>query len=140
MSPTTDLLQRLDTLIHRKRVFVANVGQLPPALDEPPGEDEDIPVLTEVVEISEVTGDTPHDAVHPGLDPLADSINQAFSLQLQERFAAELPGLIEGACQRLAIELQQTVHRLTDETLREFASQRRQLSLALDEQSGKKAP
>jgi hypothetical protein len=138
MSPTTDLLKRLDTLMHRKRVFVAHVGQLPRDLDQAASEDEDIPVLTEVVDISEVSSDAPHKAVHPALDPLSETINLEFALKLQERFAAELPGLIDDACQKLAIELQQTVHRLTDETLREFASQRRQLSLALDEQNGER--
>lgn len=135
MTPPHDLIDRIDTLMQRKRVFVANAPQTRAEPSVKAADEEDIPVLTEVVDISEVSGDAPHEAVHPSLDPLIDAVTLDFSLRLQERFATELPALINETVERLAIELQQSVHKMTEETLRDFVAQRRQLSLPLPEQA-----
>lgn len=140
MSPATDLIKRIDSLMQRKRVFVANVGQVPPERHEHVSEDEDIPVLTEVVDINEVTGDSPHQAVHPAADPVSEAITKEFSLRLQERLEAELPQLIGNACQRLAVDIQQTVQRLSNETRLDIASRRGEPSLGLDDQTGENIP
>ena len=133
MTPTGDVIDRIDSLMRRKRVFVAQAPALPSASHAADLDDEDIPILTEVVDIAEVSSDAPNIAAHRPLDPLLDAVTQEFSQQLQQRFAAELPDLIEQASTQLAIALQQSVHRITEETLRDFVAHRRQLPLALDE-------
>ena len=136
MSSPGDVLDRIDSLMRRKRVFVAQAPVQTSVDHAADLDDEDIPILTEVVDIAEVTGDTPNIAAHRPLDPLLDALTQEFSLQLQERFAAQLPDLIEQASKQLAIALQQSVHRITEETLHDFTARRRQLPLALDEEDG----
>lgn len=126
MNPPNSLIDRVNSLMHRKRVFVAGAGHAPENPTPAPLEDEDLPVLTEIVDISEVSSDTPGTTVQPPLDPLIAAVTQEFAQQLQQRFSAELPGMIDEATTRLATELQQAVFQIAQQALREFVSQRRQ--------------
>jgi len=129
MTQPRDVVDRIDSLVNRKRVFVAGAGTA--AANRSAAEDEDIPMLTEVVDISEVSSDAPTSVAHPPIEPLLDAVTLEFASQLQQRFAQELPDLIDEATERLKIELQQTVHRITDQTLRDFVAKRQQLPLPL---------
>lgn len=125
MNPPKSLLERVDSLMQRKRIFVAGAAAPTVRPEATTADDEDLPILTEIVEISEVSGESPNRAVQPHQDPLIEALGKEFSQQLQQRFAAELPRLIEDATARLSTELRQSVQRLADETLREFLAQRR---------------
>lgn len=131
MTPPDQLIERADSLMQRKRVFVAGAPPAPVKSDLATLDDDDLPILTDIVDISEVSGDMPSAAARQPLDPLADVVTQEFALQLQQRFASELPGLIDQATAKLAIELQQAVQRIAEQCLRDFAAQRRQLPLPL---------
>jgi len=128
MSQPRDVIDRIDSLVNRKRVFVAGAGTA--NLKKSASDDEDIPMLTEVVDINEVSGDAPN-AAAPPIEPLLDAVTLEFTCQLQQRFAEELPILIDEATAKLKIELQQAVHRITDQTLRDFVAKRQQLPLPL---------
>ena len=133
MSAPSDLIERADSLMQRKRIFVANAVPATSNDQTGPAEDEDIPTLTEIVDISEVSSDAPNTTVHPALDAQLEGLTQAFSRHLHQRFAAELPQLINEATARLAIEMQQRVHRITEESLHEFLARHRQIPLPLSE-------
>ena len=139
MTQASDVIDRIDSLMHRKRVFVASTAVADAAAPAPTSEDEDIPVLTEIVDITEVSGDTPSASATPPLAPLLDAVAQDFAQQLQARFASELAILIDTTTARLRVEIQQTVHRITDETLRDLIAQRRQIALPLGDANEKNA-
>jgi hypothetical protein len=139
MTPPDQLIERADSLMQRKRVFVAGAPSAPLKTDLATMDDEDLPVLTEIVDISEVSGDAPNAAARQAMDPLADAVTQEFALQLQQRFASELPGLIDQATAKLAIELQQAVQRIAEQCLRDFVAQRRQLPLPLSNHATERA-
>lgn len=135
MTPSENLIDRIDSLMQRRRVFVASPApqvSADSANSAASPDDDDVPILTEVVDIAEVSSDKPNVSAHHAIDPIVDAVTEDFSFQLQQRFSAQLPELIEAASARLAIELQQAVHRITDETLRDFVAQRRQRPLPLD--------
>ena len=131
MTPPDQLIERADSLMQRKRVFVAGAPAAPVRSDLATPDDDDLPILTEIVDISEVSSDTPNAAARQPLDPLADAATQELARQLQQRFASELPELIEQATVKLALELQQAVQGIAEQCLRDFVSQRRQLPLPL---------
>lgn len=139
MTPADKLIDRADSLMQRKRVFVAGAPSTPVKSELAMPDDDDLPILTEIVDISEVSGDMPTAAARQPLDPLADAVTQEFALQLQQRFASELPGLIDQATATLTIELQQAVQRIADQCLRDFVGQRRQLPLPLPAQAADRA-
>lgn len=139
MTPADKLIDRADSLMQRKRVFVAGAPSAPVKSELAIPDDDDLPILTEIVDISEVSGDMPTAAARQPLDPLADAVTQEFALQLQQRFASELPGLIDQATATLTIELQQAVQRIADQCLRDFVGQRRQLPLPLPDQAADRA-
>lgn len=125
MNPPKSLLERVDSLMQRKRIFVAGAAASADRPEATAADDEDLPILTEIVAIGEVSGDSPNRAVQPQLDPLVEAFGKEFSQRLQQRFAAELPRLIEDATARLTTELRQSIERIADETLAEFVAQRR---------------
>lgn len=124
MSASKSLLERVDSLMQRKRKFVAGAPSTPESSTSP-ADDEDLPILTEVVDISEVSSDAPNHAVHASLDPQFDALGQEFAQRLQQRLAAELPRLIDESSARLAAEIRQAVQRIADEALHEFVTRRR---------------
>lgn len=123
MSASKSLLERVDSLMQRKRKFVAGAPAAPEN-STPASDDEDLPILTEVVDISEVSSDAPNHAVMAPLAPQFDALGQEFAQRLQQRLATELPRLIDESSARLATEVRQAVQRIADETLREFVARR----------------
>lgn len=139
MTPPDKLIERADSLMQRKRVFVAGAPPAPLKSEPATPDDDDLPILTEIVDISEVSGDAPTAAARQPFDPLADAVTREFALQLQQRFASELPELIDQATAKLSIELQQAVQRIAEQCLRDFAAQRRQLPLPLPDPAADRA-
>ena len=127
-----NLIDRADHLMKR-RVFVASHSKTELEGHPRHSDDHDIPVLTEIVDINEVTSDAPHHAQPLFTAPLIEGVAHAFSKQLHQRFAEELPHLINRASEQLALELQQAVHRITEESFHLFMSQQRQLALPIED-------
>lgn len=136
MSDSHDVLDRTDSLIRRRRTFIASP---PPAPSTPQTtmatasmtpDDEDIPTLTDVV--------SPEAAISEPLNQrldetqvtlLASEMAHAFGEQL----AKSLPSLIEAALLQTGKELGSGISTIMESALRDFLSRRRQLHPSADE-------
>ena len=124
-----EVIGRLDALAGRRRSFLAAGAQQPPP---EPTEDEDLPVLTEVVDINEVSGDQPN-AMHGGaLDPLIEEVVAGLAHAVQQRLSNALPVLLENAMQRVSDEVRQGLHEATENAIRDYLAKQRQMSLPLE--------
>lgn len=99
------LLARADAFMQRRR----------PA--SPPGEHDDLPVLTEVVDPA---GALPPPAQQAPPSPLAPELLDALAHELthrvHQRLAAEIPSLVEAALQSVLGELTRTLQEGIEET------------------------
>ena len=127
MAASDDIVSRADSLMmKRRRSFVA--GQ--PAATPPPAEDEDLPVLTEILAPEAALAETPPDRQDDTLVSLqAADLAQA----VQQRLAAELPSLIEASLALVEQEIRQGIADTVDSALKDFIARRQQLRLPLGE-------
>lgn len=104
MSDEDDVLQKADALMRKHRVFVAGSNDAKPAEPTAAAEsnDEDIPLLTEVVEPEDV----PPPPL-PGIDMAA--LREAIAAEMEAWLDRELPAqvqrVLDGLTDRLIIEL-----------------------------------
>lgn len=142
MSEPSDVVDRADTLMRRRRSFVAAPVIHRPPVSAPPsaasgeanpggaGEDDDLPVLTEVLpaeaSVFEGAGER-FDETQVSL--LASDIAHAIGQQL----ACDLPSLIETALVNASEELRDGISATLETALRDFIARRKQLRLPLDE-------
>ena len=132
-----DIVSRADSLMRRRRSFVANTASPsgetrtaePMAIDV----EEDIPVLTE-----EVLPDTPlATAPRERFDEtLAARLASEFSHTLERRLAAELPSLVEASLAVLEADLRRGILDTADSAIKDFLARREQLRLPLEEPDG----
>lgn len=127
-----DFLGRLDALAGRRRSFVAAGA----ATGESRPDDEDLPMLTEVVDITEVSGDQPNSLSHGLSEPLLESMAAELANAVQQRLTTDFPLLLEDATGRLAQELRRGIHQITESAIRDYMASRRQLRLPLDDTAG----
>ena len=131
MSETADVVDRANSLMLRRRTFVATRPNQPgnsPAAAEP--EDEDIPILTEVVSAEEAISVEKIDRDDEiRITLLASEIAHAFGEQL----ANDLPALLETALLRAGKELRSGIDTIMESALRDFIARRKQLHLPLEE-------
>lgn len=128
MAEPVDIVDRADSLMQRRRTFVATRSVSPAPL--PAAEDDDLPVLTEVVspEAAVAEPKTEHfDDTQVTL--LASEIAHAFAEQL----ASDLPGLLETALLNAGKELRTGIATIMESALRDFLARRKQLHLPLEE-------
>ncbi len=133
MTEHSDVVDRADSLMRRRRSFVASVsGKTEPISAPPPiSEDEDLPVLTEVVSAEAVIPET---QAEPYIEEALLSIIAADLVHTLERqLAIELPSLIEATLLNAQEELRSGINSTLDMALRDFLARRHQLSLSLDE-------
>lgn len=132
MAEHSDVVDRIDSLMKRRRSFVAtsasNTETTSAAL--PASDDNDLPVLTEVVSaeaaVSEVSPDR-FDETQVSL--LASDIAHAIGQQL----TYELPTLLEATLLNAGEELRAGITSTMETALRDFIARRKQLRLPLDE-------
>lgn len=101
------IVARADSFMHRKsRTTTApTYPQLYPLQDE----EEDLPVLTDIV-----TPTTPNNTAPPlELEALTEQLTQS----IQRKLAAEIPVLVEAALHSAMTELTQTLHAGLDESI-----------------------
>ena len=131
MSETADVVDRANSLMLRRRTFVATRPNQPgnsPAAAEP--EDEGIPILTEVVSAEEAISVEKIDRDDEiRITLLASEIAHAFGEQL----ANDLPALLETALLRAGKELRSGIDTIMESALRDFIARRKQLHLPLEE-------
>lgn len=131
MPETADVVERADSLILRRRTFVAQRPTPPVAPQSPsPQEDDDLPILTEVVPPEEALAEEKTERIdETQITLLASEIAHAFGEQL----ASELPDLIENALLRTSKELRAGIATIMEGALRDFLARRKQLHLPLDD-------
>jgi len=144
MAELSDVVDRANLLMRRRRSFVAapasapemaRPSPLPPATSD----DDDLPVLTEVV--APDTADTAATAVAEApserfdetqVSLLASEIAHAIGQQM----AFELPSLLEAVLLSAGEELRAGITSTMEIALRDFIARRKQLRLPLDEPNG----
>jgi hypothetical protein len=123
---------RADALSRRRRSFVAAPAERPAFAPPPPAvsEDDDLPVLTEVVSAEAAVSEDRDDRFdETQVTLLASDIAHAFGRQLTD----ELPSLLEAALVNAGEELRAGISAAMETALRDFIARRKQLKLPLDE-------
>ena len=146
MAEPSDVVDRADTLMRRRRSFVATLDRRPPP-DETTSaatdagidttasalattEDDDLPVLTEVVSAEAAFAEEQADRFdETRVSLLAADMAHAIGQQL----TSDLPGLIESALSDAGEQLRSGIGATMESALRDFIARRRQLRLPLDE-------
>jgi hypothetical protein len=116
----------------RRRSFIAAPSQHKPAPSyaPPQNEEDDLPVLTEVVSAEAAVSEDKTDRIdETQVTLLASEIAHAFGQQL----TTELPALLEAALLNAGEELRAGISSAMETALRDFIARRKQLHLPLDE-------
>lgn len=131
----------------RRRSFVAAPPPPPPPApagpldldlsDLVPEGDDDIPVLTEVVDLASVSADAPDEKdAGPDLEALRETLADALAAELahsiEQRLASELPSLVEATLAGLQDDLKAGIIAATEAALKDFIARRQQLQLPFD--------
>lgn len=137
MSDSDPLVSRIDALVKRRRSFVARTGA-PPAADAPASDakqlaatDEDVPMLTEVIDLAEAS--SPEDVAPVPLEPLIQALAADLAHALEYRLQADLPGVVDAALDRLSADLRAGMARVAESAIRDFLGRQQQLRLPLGE-------
>lgn len=136
----SSVVARADALMQRRRQAS---GPRPPESEELPvltevvDLDEDLPVLTE--EAEELIMDEPPEPAPPALDPaVLDLLAHELTRRLRQRLAAELPSLVEAALQstlaELTRELREGITETTEAAIRDFLADERERLAKLEQQ------
>lgn len=159
MADTNDVLNRADSLMRpegerahgssplgetrRRRAFVAAPKEAPlrgapvmPRLEEidlaatTPADDEDLPVLTEIVAPEAAVAEAAPDRFD---ETLVSILAADLAHSIESRLAVELPSLIEATLDSFQQDLRRGIVAATDAALKDFLARRQQLRLPLDE-------
>ena len=133
MADSSDVVDRADSLMRRRRSFVAAPPAIqPPQVVEAPRviEEDDIPVLTEVVSAeAAVSEDRPQHDDDTQVTLLASDLAHAIGQQL----AYELPTLLEAVLINAGEELRVGITETMEAALRDYIARRKQLRLPLED-------
>lgn len=137
MADITDVVDRADLLMRRRRSFVAaqpiRAEPIPeiPTLTTPASTlEDDLPVLTEVVSAEASVSEKRAERLdETEVALMAAEIAHAIEHQL----AIELPTLIEAVLLNAGAELRSGINSTMETALRDFLARRKQLRLPLDE-------
>lgn len=132
MDESSDAVGRADALGRRRRSFVAAPAERVVFAPAPvtASEDDDLPVLTEVVSAEAAVSEDRDDRFdETQVTLLASDIAHAFGRQLTD----ELPCLLEAALVNAGEELRASISAAMETALRDFIARRKQLKLPLDE-------
>ena len=133
MVENSDVVDRADSLMRRRRSFVATQPATPPAplgLPQPVAEDDDIPVLTEVISAEAAVSEGSTNRVdETQITLLASDLAEAIGQQL----TYELPTLLEAVLINAGEELRLGITATMETALRDYIARRKQLRLPLEE-------
>ena len=136
MSEASDIVDRADSLMRRRRTFVAARPRPPEIPSDLPCpvpqtiEDDDLPVLTEVVAADAAGFDEQSERFDElEVSLLASDIAHAIGQQL----TGDLPSLLETALLNAGEELRAGITATMESALHDFIARRKQLRLPLDE-------
>ena len=134
MAEPSDVVGRANSLMRQRRSFVAKPAR-PPEINvaSPPpvtSDDDDLPVLTEVVSADAAVSDEPSERFdETEVSLLASDLTHAIGQQL----SFELPALLEAALLNAGEELRSGIDAIMESALRDFIARRKQLRLPLEE-------
>ena len=133
MADSSNVVDRADSLMRRRRSFVAAPpASLPAQIVETPQvvEEDDIPVLTEVVSAeAAVYEGSPHRVDDTQITLLASDLAHAIGRQL----AYELPPLLGAELVNAGEELRVGITETMETALRDYIARRKQLRLPLED-------
>ena len=132
MAEQSDIVDRADSLMRRRRSFVAAPASKPEmaSVALPVIDDDDLPVLTEVVSAEAAVSEEPSDRFDETLvSLLASDIAHAIGQQL----TYDLPSLLETTLLNAGEELRAGITATMETALRDFIARRKQMRLPLDE-------
>ena len=133
MADNSDVVDRADSLMRRRRSFVATQPATPPAplgMPQPVAEDDDIPVLTEVISAEAAVSEGSTNRVdETQITLLASDLAEAIGQQL----TYELPTLLEAVLINAGEELRLGITATMETALRDYIARRKQLRLPLEE-------
>ena len=136
MNGRDDLAKTPDLPIRRRRSFLAAKRNDDLEADTIPvkTEDEDIPLLTEVVpqEVLSTPVEKPEPELTPSIDARIEELAAQMTRSIGEQMAYELPTLIEATLLNAGEELRAGITATMETALREFIARRKQLNLPLD--------
>lgn len=117
------LVSRIDALLRKRRSFVASDAE--PAR---PHDDEDIPLLTEVVDLSQLGAASPGVESLP-VEPIIQALANDLAHAIEFRLRNDLPGVLDAAVDRLSLELRKGVAGVLESAVLDFLGRRQQLRL-----------
>ena len=141
MADHNDVVARANSLIRRRRSFVATppdkaepvTVSTPAATATPATEDDDLPILTEVISAeAAISEDSVDHFDETQISILASDIAHAIGQQL----TYELPTLLDAVLLTAGEELRAGLTSTMETALRDFIARRKQLRLPLDEPNG----
>lgn len=133
MTKDDDVVDRADFLMQRRRSFVATptpVQDTANAVATPVADEEDIPVLTEVLRTEEIAAPATTAATEAVNANQLAHLAADFSQAIEQRLNRILPGLIEASVASLEQDLRREILAATDAALKELAASYRQANEA----------
>ena len=150
MAENNDVFNRADSLMRRRRAFVAapaapaespatqrlGAESVMPKLEEidfssnQNTEDEDLPVLTDVVPPEAAVSEAAPDRFD---ETLLSILAADLAHSIETRLGVELPSLIEATLDSFQQDLRRGIVAATEAALKDFLARRQQLRLPLDE-------
>jgi hypothetical protein len=119
MGSEDDILGQADALMRRHRSFVARSAEIEPSPDERPAtpDEEDIPLLTEVVDT---------EVVPQSIDTLIDALGSEIEATLSDWLVDALPTAVMNASQHVLSELDAKARNTLLPQLHEILAARRE--------------
>jgi hypothetical protein len=129
------IIDRIDALVKKRRSFVAGSTATTPA--PVADNDDDLPLLTDIVELAEVAAEAPGpDTVAP-LQPMLDALAADLAHAIEDRLALDLPEILETAVEELRSQLRVGIAGSVESATRDFLARRQQLRLPFPVDSDK---
>jgi hypothetical protein len=117
------LVNRIDALMKRRRSFVAADADSAKSNDE-----DDIPLLTEVVDLSQLEAGSKSAGAIP-VEPIIQALANDLAHAIEYRMKTDLPGVLEATVEKLSGELRRGVAGVLEAAVLDFLGRRQQLRL-----------
>lgn len=118
------LVNRIDALMRKRRSFVAADAASAKAHEE-----EDIPELTEVVDLSELSEASTEGGGALPIEPIIQALANDLAHAIEYRLKTDLPGVLDSAIDKLALDLRRGVAGVLEAAVLDFLGRRQQLRL-----------
>lgn len=128
------LVDRIDALMRKRRSFVAA-----DAASARPAEEEDIPELTEIVDLSQLSDASAEGGTLP-VEPIIQALANDLAHAIEYRLKTDLPGVLDSAIDKLALDLRRGVAGVLEAAVLDFLGRRQQLRLPFPDTPPGKPP